>query len=69
MFQVKTYIKSIDFQSKSESVTTENVRPTFTDEVMIVLEHKCLEQFQLLALHLEMLKTILGFLNGFGYLG
>ena len=29
----------IDFQSKSESLTTENVLP-FTDEVIVVLKHK-----------------------------
>ena len=64
---VKIYIKSIDFQSKSESFTTENILP-FTDDVMVVLEHKCLQQLQLLALHLEMLGYIPGLLNGFGYL-
>ena len=35
----KTYTRFIDFQSKSESLTTENVLP-FTDEVIVVLEHK-----------------------------
>ena len=39
VFQVKTYTRSIDFQSKSESLITENVLP-FTDEVIVVLEHK-----------------------------
>ena len=39
VFQVRTYTRSIDFQSKSESLTTENVLP-FTDEVIVVLEHK-----------------------------
>ena len=39
VFQVKTYIRSFDFQSESESLTTENGLP-FTDEVIVVLEHK-----------------------------
>ena len=46
---------------------TEKVLP-FTDEVIVVLVHKCLQQLQLLALHLDMLGYILGLLNGFGYL-
>ena len=37
----------------------------FTDEVIIVLLHKCLQQLQLLALHFEMLGYILGLLTGF----
>ena len=67
MFQVKTYIRFSDFQSKSELLMTEKV-PTFKDEVIVVLVHKCLQQLQLLALHFEMLGYILGFLKGFGYL-
>ena len=31
-------------------------------------QHKCLQQLQLLAMHLDMLGYILGLLNGFGYL-
>ena len=42
---------------------TEKVLP-FTDEVIVVLVHKCSQQWQLLALHLDML----GLLNGFEYL-
>ena len=41
---------------------------TFTDEVIVVLVHKCTQQLQLLALHLEMLEYILGLLKVFGYL-
>ena len=40
---------------------TEKVLP-FTDEVIVVLVHKCLQQLQLLALHLDMLGYILGLL-------
>ena len=39
VFQERTYTGSIDFQSKSESLTNGNVLP-FTDEVTVVLEHK-----------------------------
>ena len=67
MFQVKTYIRFSDFQSKSESLITEKVLP-FTDEVIVESVHKCSQQLQLLALHLEMLGYILGLLNGLGYL-
>ena len=35
VFQVRTYTRPIDFLSKSESSTTENV-PPFTDEVIVV---------------------------------
>ena len=56
-----------DFQSKSELLMTEKVLP-FTDEVIVVLVHKCLQQLQLLTLHLEILGYILGLLEGFGYL-
>ena len=47
-FQVKTYIRFSDFQSKSELLMAEKVLP-FTDEVIVVLVHKCLQQLQLLA--------------------
>ena len=67
MFQVKTYIRFSDFQSKSELLMTEKVLP-FTDEVIAVLLHKCSQQLQLLALHLEMLGYIPGLSKGFGYL-
>ena len=36
---------------------------SFTDEVIVVLVHKCSQQ-----LHLDLLGYILGILNGFGYL-
>ena len=67
VFQVKTYIKSIDFQSKSELLTTENFLP-FTDEVTVELVHKCIQQLHLLALHFEILGYIPGLLNGLEYL-
>ena len=67
VFQVKTLIKSIDFQSKSELLTTENFVP-FTDEVTEELVHKCLQQLHLLALHFEILGYIPGLLNGLEYL-
>ena len=38
----------------------------FTDEVIVVLEHKCSQQLEFLALHLEMLGYILGLLKDFG---
>ena len=47
---------------RSESLTTENVL-LVTDEMMAVLEHNCLQQLQLLALHLEMLGYITCLLN------
>ena len=62
VFQVKTYIKSIDFQSKSELLTTENFLP-FTDEVTVEMVHKCIQQLHLLALHFEILGYIPSLLN------
>ena len=47
----------------------ENCLP-FTDDVMVVLVHKCVQQTHLLALHLEALGYItrlLNALNGFVY--
>ena len=47
----------------------ENCLP-FTDDVMVVLEHKCMQQTHLLALHLETLGYIprlLNALNGLVY--
>ena len=35
----------------------------FTDDVMVVLVHKCVQQVHLLALHLETLECILRLLN------
>ena len=49
---------------------TEKFLP-FTDEVIAVLVHKCSQQLQILALHLEMLgyiQLVLGLLKRFGYL-
>ena len=67
VFQVKTYIKSIDFQSKSELLTTENFLP-FTDEVTVELVHKCIQQLHILAMHFEILGYIPGLWNGLEYL-
>ena len=39
VFQVKTYMRSVDFQFSSELLITENVLP-LTDEVMAELVHK-----------------------------
>ena len=36
--------------------------------MIVVFVHECLQQLQLVALHLEMLGYILGLLKGFGYL-
>ena len=57
----------MDFQSKSELLTTENFLP-FTDEVTVELMHKCIQQLHLLALHFEILGYIPGVLNGLEYL-
>ena len=43
VFQVKTLIKSIDLQSKSELLTTENFLP-FRNKVTVELVHKCIQQ-------------------------
>ena len=64
VFQVRT---SIDFQSKSELLTTENFLP-FIDEVTVELVHNCIQQLHLLALHFEILGYIPGLLNGLEYL-
>ena len=56
-------MKSVDFQSKSELLTTENFLP-FTDEVTVELVHKCIQQLHLLALHFKILGYIPGLLNG-----
>ena len=50
--QDKTYITSVDFQSRSELVITENCLP-LTLDLIVDLQHKCLQQLHLLALHLE----------------
>ena len=43
---------SVDFQSRSELVITENCLP-LTLDLIVDLQHKCLQQLHLLALHLE----------------
>ena len=58
VFQVKTYIGSMDFQYSSELFTTENVLPC-TDEVILDLVHNCLKQLHLFALHFEILGYVI----------
>ena len=41
--QVRTYITSFDFQSKSELLITEN-RPLLTEEIIVVLQFRYLQQ-------------------------
>ena len=53
-FHVRTYIKSSEFQSRSELLIIENCLP-LTDEVTVDLVLKCLQHLHLLALHLEIL--------------
>ena len=50
--QDKPYITSVDLQSRSELVITENCQP-LTLDLIVDLQHKCLQQLHLLALHLE----------------
>ena len=50
--QYKTKITSVDLQSRSELVFTENCLP-FTLYLIVGLQHKCVQQLHLLALHLE----------------
>ena len=50
--QDKTEITSVDFQSRSELVITENCLP-LTLDLIVDLQHNCLQQLHLLALHLE----------------
>ena len=64
--QVRTYITSSNFQSKSELFTTENCL-WLTEEIIADWQIKCLQQMQLLALHLEILGYILFLLYGFSY--
>ena len=62
-------MRSDEVQSKSLLLIMENCLP-FTDEVMVVLVHKCVQQTHLLALHLETLGYIprlLNALNGLVY--
>ena len=55
--QVITLIRSDEVQSISLLLIMENCLP-FTDDVMVVLVHKCVQQTHLLALHLETLGYI-----------
>ena len=67
--QVIAYIRSEEVQSISLLLIMENCLP-FTDDVMVVLVHKCVQQTHLLALHLETLGYIprlLNALNGLVY--
>ena len=50
--QDKTLIKSVDLQSRSELVITENCLK-LTLDLIVDLQHKCLQHVHLLALHLE----------------
>ena len=50
-------MRSGEVQSKSLLLIMENCLP-FTDDVMVVLVHKCMQQTHLLALHLESLGYI-----------
>ena len=68
-FQVITLIRSEELQSISLLLIMENCLP-FTDDVMVVLVHECVQQTHLLALHLETLGYIprlLNALNGLVY--
>ena len=60
---MRTYIKSSEFQSRSELLIIENCLP-LTDEVTVDLVLKCLQHLHLLALHLEILGYIPHLLNG-----
>ena len=60
---MRTYIKSSEFQSRSELLIIENRLP-LTDEVTVDLVLKCLQHLHLLALHLEILGYIPHLLNG-----
>ena len=60
--QVITQIRSDEVQSMPLSLIMENCLP-FTDDVMVVLVHKCVQQTHLLALCLETLGCILRLLN------
>ena len=53
-------------QSMSELLTTENCLP-LTVETIVDLQFKCLQQMQLLTLHLEIDGYISGLLYGFLY--
>ena len=53
--QVKTYMTSVAFQFSVEPLMTENVLP-LTDEVMVDLVHKYIQQLHIWALHLEILE-------------
>ena len=63
-------MRSDEVQSKSSLLIMENCLP-FTDDVMVVSVHKCMQQTHLLALHLETLgylPRLLNALNGLVYI-
>ena len=64
---MRTYIKSSEFQSRSELLIIENCL-SFTDEETVDLVLKCLQHLHLLALHLEILGYIPHLFNGLVYL-
>ena len=64
---MRTYIKSSEFQSRSELLIIENCL-LLTDEVIVDLVLKCLQHLNLLALHFEILGYIPHLLNGLVYL-
>ena len=65
-FHVRTYIKSSEFQSRSELLIIENCLP-LTYKVTVDLVLKCLQHLHLLALHLEILGYIPHLLDGLVY--
>ena len=62
-FQVRTYIRTFEFQSSSELLITENCLP-LTVEITVDLVLECLQHLHHLALHLEILGYIPHLLNG-----
>ena len=62
-------MRSDEVQYKSLLLIMENFLP-FTEDVLVVLVHKCVQQTHLLALHLETLgyiRRLLNALNGLAY--
>ena len=59
----RTYIKSSEFQPRSELLIVENCLP-LTDGVTVDLVLKCLQHLHFLALHLEILGYTPHVLNG-----
>ena len=62
-FQVRTYIRTFEFQSSSELLITENCYPLIV-EITVDLVLECLQHLHHLALHLEILRYIPDLLNG-----